>query len=892
MLSRTLQALQRYGPAAAVSEVSKGLRTNKVLAGRMKIDEAERLLMRAQSEGVRGSPKLEVAVEVVREHLQRNGSENTRVIVFTSRRESVTDTVRALRCVPGARPLPFVGQATASSGADGMKQDEQSAALNAFRSLTRNILVATSVAEEGLDVANVDLAVIFDSVGARRIAQRMGRAGRARDGRVVALAGENKEASSFESDMDHQLRLLTCLAHSDGSNFSFQLASPPSQPVVLDAAEVLVDPAPEAAENNSGDQNGIDGIESELRHGKLKPLELSSAEQVSKILHGPDPCWRPCPNAQVYRLRKPSKTAYVRHSYLTFSLTQILSDLRSGVGWPGGRPTLSSDTSDMESYENVEAHQQRDESLEERNCNNRSEEVGTPRCWILDHEAECMQEHRKKAMRIVNNLPQFICAHRSSQQYVHISSDGKLHVEYPPEFSSGQNQVSAVVHLPIKSIDFGHGTGCQRDNPDTNQDERSFEASKDSKLSMDLYSKYYSHPTEHLKSMNERQLQELRCSSEEVRNSSAETSEDVMIEIDQQRGANEPHEGICSENNRASAEPDETCAMRANERDTDSEHMPPPPQSAITPSASKLQRGSKLALGSRKRRLNSSSPSPVPMPGLAATSYDCSGRANPAEGTAHRLPCAQQSSLTTSPLGNAGAGDNIVDDERVCTRLDIAMNSSSACNEELEEPNRPRRKLRRIAQLPNASKERSQKENVFSKAHLERQIAQKEQCMLTSAEEGNAPGHWAESNRVREEEDEDRSTLESPPRRARTLKQPRAIRNRMIDDEAEGDDNETSCSDGNDEDDRSGYDGSFVTDEKGNLGADLSLYRRCEVQQTPESKYSAFQSKPWHGCSPGTWYSQPEPPAEDVDYEEDEELADFIVNDGEYGEADEDDGRN
>ena len=60
--------------------------------------------------------------------------------------------------------------------------------LDSFRSGRVNTLVATSVAEEGLDIGSVDLIVCFDvQQSSLRMVQRMGRTGRKRNGKVVVL---------------------------------------------------------------------------------------------------------------------------------------------------------------------------------------------------------------------------------------------------------------------------------------------------------------------------------------------------------------------------------------------------------------------------------------------------------------------------------------------------------------------------------------------------------------------------------------------------------------------------------------------------------------------------------------------------------------------------------
>jgi len=60
--------------------------------------------------------------------------------------------------------------------------------LQKFRSGVYNVLVATSIGEEGLDIVEVDLVICFDAnVSPLRMIQRMGRTGRKNEGRVDIL---------------------------------------------------------------------------------------------------------------------------------------------------------------------------------------------------------------------------------------------------------------------------------------------------------------------------------------------------------------------------------------------------------------------------------------------------------------------------------------------------------------------------------------------------------------------------------------------------------------------------------------------------------------------------------------------------------------------------------
>lgn len=135
-------------------------------------------------------PKVERSVAITRAELRRNPE--ARVILFTQYRDTADAVVRALEAAqdPALRPARFVGQS--SRGDDpGLTQKEQTAVLDRFRAGEVNCLVATSVAEEGLDIPATDLVIFYEPVpDVIRTIQRRGRTGRAREGRAVVLVAE------------------------------------------------------------------------------------------------------------------------------------------------------------------------------------------------------------------------------------------------------------------------------------------------------------------------------------------------------------------------------------------------------------------------------------------------------------------------------------------------------------------------------------------------------------------------------------------------------------------------------------------------------------------------------------------------------------------------------
>ncbi|ODV63016.1 3'-5' DNA helicase, partial [Ascoidea rubescens DSM 1968] len=85
---------------------------------------------------------------------------------------------------------------------NGMNQKMQKQLIVDFQKGIYNILVATSIGEEGLDIGEVDLIICYDSTSSPiKNIQRMGRTGRKRDGKIVLLLTE-AENKKFENSME------------------------------------------------------------------------------------------------------------------------------------------------------------------------------------------------------------------------------------------------------------------------------------------------------------------------------------------------------------------------------------------------------------------------------------------------------------------------------------------------------------------------------------------------------------------------------------------------------------------------------------------------------------------------------------------------------------------
>ncbi|KAK4341008.1 hypothetical protein RND71_039509 [Anisodus tanguticus] len=158
---------------------------------------AKRLMQQVVSHGA-PSPKLSKTLEILNDHFKTSDPKKSRVIIFSNFRQSVSDILHSLRSLTDlVKATEFIGQSSASvllkthfRHAQVLKLGEAqvgrfSADTEKFRTGEYNVIVATSIGEEGLDIMEVDLVICFDAnISPLRMIQRMGRTGRKHEGRI------------------------------------------------------------------------------------------------------------------------------------------------------------------------------------------------------------------------------------------------------------------------------------------------------------------------------------------------------------------------------------------------------------------------------------------------------------------------------------------------------------------------------------------------------------------------------------------------------------------------------------------------------------------------------------------------------------------------------------
>jgi len=208
-------------------------------------------------------PKFRRARMRIAETLGINDGE--RVIVFTESRDTAETLTEFLDTHFTAER--FVGQSD-TDGSDGMTQTEQQDTLARFRSGEFEVLVSTSVAEEGLDVPEVDLVLFYEPVPtAIRAIQRKGRTGRQTEGAVTVLLAEDTRDEAYfwkaRQDQKKMKQELRGLKESVG-----EIESALSQQVELDAVEVDSDGDGESGAAGSDDSGAeANGEESDGQTG-------------------------------------------------------------------------------------------------------------------------------------------------------------------------------------------------------------------------------------------------------------------------------------------------------------------------------------------------------------------------------------------------------------------------------------------------------------------------------------------------------------------------------------------------------------------------------------------------------------------------------------------------
>ena len=211
---------------------------------------------------------------------------NSKAIVFTHNRASATQIVKALEPFSMIKAKEFVGQPNNKKNDVGLTQQQQIELINEFKENRINVLVATCVAEEGLDIGEVDFIICYDSgLSPIRLVQRMGRTGRKRAGKITLLLN-NVEYSQYKSSNFKYKKVIDELKRSKDKTdvFKFYGYNPKMIPDDYKTMKLVCedkDGIVEETSNNELFEKIEDFIEEILRDQEMKSAKKASKKKTT-----------------------------------------------------------------------------------------------------------------------------------------------------------------------------------------------------------------------------------------------------------------------------------------------------------------------------------------------------------------------------------------------------------------------------------------------------------------------------------------------------------------------------------------------------------------------------------------------------------------------------------
>ncbi|MGO9387620.1 MAG: DEAD/DEAH box helicase [Methanobacterium sp.] len=137
-------------------------------------------------------PKMDKLLKILKNNLKDEG----RVIVFSQYRDTVNEIYNLCK-ENKISAVKFFGQAS-RDGEKGLTQKKQKDIIKTFRMGQYQVLISTSVAEEGIDIPSVDLVILYEPVPSEiRMIQRRGRTGRKNKGKMIVLITKGTRDESY-----------------------------------------------------------------------------------------------------------------------------------------------------------------------------------------------------------------------------------------------------------------------------------------------------------------------------------------------------------------------------------------------------------------------------------------------------------------------------------------------------------------------------------------------------------------------------------------------------------------------------------------------------------------------------------------------------------------------
>jgi len=139
-------------------------------------------------------PKIQKLLEILTQEKRKNAK--MKILVFTQFRETASNISKRINEIGGIKSKIFIGQ-TKKDG-EGLNQKQQKKIIEDFSEGKINVLCATCIAEEGLDIPEVNTVIFYEPVpSAIRAIQRAGRTARLMKGKLIMLITKKTRDEAF-----------------------------------------------------------------------------------------------------------------------------------------------------------------------------------------------------------------------------------------------------------------------------------------------------------------------------------------------------------------------------------------------------------------------------------------------------------------------------------------------------------------------------------------------------------------------------------------------------------------------------------------------------------------------------------------------------------------------
>ena len=235
-------------------------------------------------------PKMKKLIELLKLELGMDGQtrlkslrddgenkDSPKIIVFTQYRDTL-DMIHERCEKEGIKSVRFYGQGT-SDGKKGLTQKEQKNIIKSFKTGNYDVLISTSVAEEGIDIPAVDLVILYEPVPSEiRMIQRRGRTGRKSSGRMkVLITKKTIDEGYYWTSVRRESRMKTQLATQEAIE---ELKLNAAEKIETERTVKVLGKKEKAIEEDPINSDVEDSLEEEVSDEDIEEIDLENENET------------------------------------------------------------------------------------------------------------------------------------------------------------------------------------------------------------------------------------------------------------------------------------------------------------------------------------------------------------------------------------------------------------------------------------------------------------------------------------------------------------------------------------------------------------------------------------------------------------------------------------